>query len=274
MPTGKGDLHAEDAAARLDSGHGLLAQTLRILTQPEARAEIETAVSVLARVIAAVEPQKLAKHGDPWIYFYEHFLAAYDNKLRLSYGVVYTPQEVIGCQVTLVSELLADRFGKHLTFADEGVVSLDSSTGTAAYPIAAIESALRRVEARFGKGAVAEHATRCAQNVYAFEILVGAYAVAHLRLTKLLTDAGATLPPDGLHVLLTDTLESPYADPPQPPLFGKKLTDEQRRASHVKADVPVFVCMGNPPYFREESGDDGGEKTRGKWVRFGDDTSR
>ncbi|MEI7940039.1 MAG: type ISP restriction/modification enzyme [Verrucomicrobiota bacterium] len=268
---GKGDLHAEEAANRLDSGHGLLAQTLRILTQPEARAEIGTAVSVLARVIAAVEPRKLAKHGDPWIYFYEHFLAAYDNKLRLSYGVVYTPQEVIGCQVALVSELLADRFGKPLTFADEGVVSLDSSTGTAAYPIAAIVSALRRVEARFGKGAVAEHATRCAQNMYAFEILVGAYAVAHLRLTKLLTDAGATLPADGLHVFLTDTLESPYADPPQPPLFGKKLTDEQRRASQVKAEVPVFVCMGNPPYFREESGDDGGEKTRGKWVRFGDE---
>lgn len=270
-PDGKGDLHTEDAAKRLDSGHGLLAQTLRILTQPEARAEIETAVSVLARVIAAVEPRKLSKHGDPWIYFYEHFLAAYDNRMRLSYGVVYTPHEIIGCQVDLVSELLADRFGKHLTFADEGVVSLDSSAGTAAYPIAAIESALRRVEARFGKGAVAEYATRCAQNVYAFEILVGAYAVAHLRLTKLLTDAGATLPPDGLHVLLTDTLESPHTDPPQPPLFGKKLTDERRRANRVKAEVPVFVCMGNPPYFREESEGDG-EKRRGQWVRFGDDT--
>ena len=142
---GQGDLHAEDAAKRLDSGHGLLAQTLRILTQPEARAEIETAVSVLARVIAAVEPRKLAKHGAPWIYFYEHFLAAYDNKLRLSYGVVYTPQEVIGCQVALVSELLADRFGKHLTFADEGVVSLDFSTGTAAYALACSPSLHQRV---------------------------------------------------------------------------------------------------------------------------------
>ena len=271
-PDSKVRLSSEDAAKRLDSGHGLLAQTLRILTQPEARAEIETAVSVLERLVGAVEPHKLAKHGDPWIYFYEHFLAAYDNKMRLSYGVVYTPQEVIGCQVALVSELLVDRFEKHLTFADEGVVFLDSSTGTAAYPIAAIESALRRVERRFGLGAVAEHATRCAENVYAFEILVGAYAVAHLRLTKLLIDAGATLPADGLHVLLTDTLESPYADPPQPPLFGKKLTDEQRRASRVKAEVPIFVCMGNPPYFREESDDSDGERTRGKWVRFGDDS--
>lgn len=268
--SGEEQLDAAHAAARLDSGHGLLAQVLRILTQPDARAEIETAVGLLERVIKEVQPEQLAKRGDPWLYFYEHFLAAYDDKLRKSYGVYYTPQEVIGCQVALVSELLDRHFGKRLTFADEGVVLLDSSAGTGAYPLAAIESALQKVEARFSKGAVAEHAMRCAQNVYAFEILVGPYAVAHLRLTKLLKDAGAALPADGLRVLLTDTLESPYADPPQPPLFGKKLTDEQRRANRVKAEQPVFVCMGNPPYFREES-DDGSEKTRGKWVRFGDD---
>jgi predicted helicase len=65
---------------------------------------------------------------------------------------------------------------------------------------------------------------------------------------------------------LTDTLESPYTDPPQPPLMADRLTTEQRRARRVKDEVPVFVCMGNPPYFREE----GEEKTRGKWVRTGD----
>jgi hypothetical protein len=269
--SGETKLTTARAADRLDSGHGLLAQTLRILTQADARAEIETAVSVLERIISEVDPVRLAKRGDPWLYFYEHFLAAYDEKLRKNYGVYYTPQEVIACQVALVSELLTDRFGKPLTFADEGVVFLDSSAGTAAYPLAAIESALRRVEDRFGKGAVAEHATRCAENVYAFEILVGPYAVAHLRLTKLFADAGATLPKDGLHVLLNDTLESPHANPVQPPLFGRRLTDEQRRANRVKAEKPVFVCMGNPPYFREESDEDGAEKTRGKWVRFGDE---
>ena len=273
-PEGNCELHADEAASRLDSGHGLLAQTLRILTQSEARAEIETAVGLLERVIGEVNPKKLGKRGDPWLYFYEHFLAAYDPKLRANYGVYYTPQEVIGCQVNLVSELLADPsgFDKPFTFADEEVVFLDSSAGTAAYPLAAIESALQRVEAREGKGSVAGYATRCAENVYAFEILVGPYAVAHLRLTKLLTDAGATLPADGLHVLLTDTLESPYTLPTQTPLFGKKLNDERMRANTVKAEQPVFVCMGNPPYFREESeGSIEVEKTRGKWVRFGDE---
>jgi hypothetical protein len=269
--SGEDNLTAARAATRLDSGHGLLAQTLRILTQPEARAEIETAVGVLERVISEVDPVKLAKRGDPWLYFYEDFLAAYDPDLRRQSGSYYTPQQVIACQVALVSELLADRFGKRYTFADEGVTFLDSSAGTAAYPLAAIESALRLVEQRFGQGTVAEFATRCANQVYAFELQVGPYAVAHLRLTKLFKDAGATLPADGLHVLLTDTLESPYSDPPQPPLFGRLLTDEQRRANRVKAEQPVFVCMGNPPYFREESGDGDGEKTRGKWVRFGDE---
>lgn len=263
---GETELTAARAADNLDSGHGLLAETLRVLTQRAARVEIETPVSLLERVIGAVDPDRLTRRGDPWLYFYEDFLAAYDPRLRRNFGVYYTPQQVIQCQVKLVSELLTNGFGKPLTFADEGVVFLDSSAGTAAYPIAAIESALRLVEARFGAGMVPAMATRCAQNVYGFELLVGPYAVAHLRLTNLLAGAGATLPAEGIHMYLTDTLESPHTDPPQPPLMAERLTAEQHRARLVKAQVPIFVCMGNPPYFREE----GDDKKRGKWVRDGD----
>ena len=269
---GETGLTTASAAAALDSGHGLLAETLRVLTQSRARAEIDVPVSILERVIGAVDPARLGRRGDPWLYFYEDFLAAYDPKRRREYGVYYTPQQVVACQTALVAELLDKYFDKPMSFADEGVVMLDSSAGTAAYPLAAIEFALRKVEAELGPGAVAEYATRCAQNVYAFEVQVGPYAVSHLRLTKLLADAGATLPPDGLHVLLTDTLESPHVDPPLPPLMAERLTEEQRRARRVKAEVPVFVSMGNPPYFREQA-DQPGENTRGKWVRFGDSTS-
>jgi hypothetical protein len=268
---GEEHLTATSAAAKLDSGHGLLAETLRILTQPRARAEIETPVALLERVIEAVDPVQLGKRGDPWLYFYEDFLEAYDPQRRKESGVYYTPQDVVGCQTALVAELLDKAFNKPMAFADQGVVFLDSSAGTGAYPLAAIEYALRKVEAELGAGAVAEYATRCAQNMYAFELQVGPYAVAHLRLTKLLTDAGATLPEDGLHVLLTDTLDSPYVDPPIPPLMAERLTQEQRRAKKVKAHVPVFVSMGNPPYFREQ-GEDPSGNTRGKWVRYGDAT--
>ena len=113
---------------------------------------------------------------------------------------------------------------------------------------------------------IAAMATRCAENLYGFEILVGPYAVAHLRLTKIFTDAGASLPEEGIHMYLTDTLESPHTDPPQPPLIADRLTTEQRRARRVKERIPVFVSMGNPPYYREQED----ERERGKWVRFGD----
>jgi hypothetical protein len=40
-------------------------------------------------------------------------------------------------------------------------------------------------------------------------------------LTQIIKDAGGTFPPDGVQVFLTDTLESPHADPPQPNLFAQ-----------------------------------------------------
>jgi len=62
---------------------------------------IAVAVDLLERVIAAVDPSKLTERGDPWLYFYEDFLAAYDSKLRKDQGAYYTPQPVVGVQVRL-----------------------------------------------------------------------------------------------------------------------------------------------------------------------------
>lgn len=270
--SGETDLTTEKAAAALDSGHGLLAQTLRVLSQPEARAEIATAVDLLERIIRPVDPAKLQKRGDPWLYFYEDFLSIYDPKLRKDYGVYYTPVQVIGAQVRLVSQLLEEQFGKNLSYADEGVVFLDPAAGTAAYPLGAIDFALEKAGERFGEGIQAAKASDCAVNFHAFEILVGPYAVGHLRLTQLISDYGGTLPKDGIRVFLTDTLESPHANPPQPNLFARKLTEEHRRAQEVKKHTRVLVCMGNPPYDREERDVDDVSETqrKGGWVRHKD----
>jgi hypothetical protein len=75
-----------------------------------------------------------------------------------------------------------------------------------------------------------------AKSIHAFEFLVGPYAVAHLKLSKKILDEGGSLPEDGLHVYLTDTLESPHAIPRQPPLVARKLGEEHRRALAVKRD--------------------------------------
>jgi hypothetical protein len=269
---GEARLTTESAARALDSGHGLLAQTLRVLAQPGAREEIAVAVDLLERVIAAVDPGKLAERGDPWLYFYEDFLAAYDPKLRKDQGAYYTPQPVVGVQVRLTAELLEDKFNKPRSFADDGVILLDPAAGTCAYPLAAAEYALRQSAARFGKGIIPGAATKLGENIHAFENMVGPYAVSHLRLTQLITSHGGTMPEGGIHAYLTDTLESPNQVPHEVNLFARKLTEEHLRAQDFKKHARVLVCMGNPPYDREQA--EVGERPeylrKGGWVRHGD----
>lgn len=48
---------------------------------------------------------------DPVIHFYEHFLAAYNKKLKVQRGVFYTPKPVVSYIVRSVHELLQNEFG-------------------------------------------------------------------------------------------------------------------------------------------------------------------
>ena len=254
-------------------GHALLAEVLRNMADPQARLEFATPLTLLERTIEAVDVSRLRRgDADPWLYFYEHFLAAYDPALRNDRGVYYTPVEVVRAQVRLVGQLLERSFHKPLTYADDGVVTLDPAAGTGTYPLAAIEHALNAVDERLGPGAVPSYASTLARNVHAFELLVGPYAVAHLRMTERIQARGGVLPEDGAHVYLSDTLESPYAEPPgQMALALRSLTHEHERARRIKAGTRVLVCLGNPPYDRQEIDlTDADTQRKGGWIRYGD----
>ena len=271
-----GTLDTDAAENALRGRHNLLAQTLRILADDQAKAEISTGVELLERSISAVDPDEIARRspgGDPWLYFYEDFLAAYDRKLRNDRGVYYTPAQVVRAQVNLISTLLQNSFGKPLAFADDGVVVLDPAAGTGTYPLAAIQHGLDLATRRFGKAMAGNTAAKMARNIHAFELLVGPYAVAHLRLSERVMDAGGTLPDDGVHVYLTDALESPHASPPgRFPLVARELTEEHERALAVKKDTEVLVCFGNPPYNLQRADSETERGTpKGGWVRNGDD---
>ena len=272
---GATNLDVNTAASILDSGHGLLAQALRVLADPQVRPEIDTPAEVLERAIFAVDVAALRRSDrDLWLYFYEDFLAAYDPRLRKDSGVYYTPAEVVQAQVTLVAQLLRERFDKPLAFADDDVMFLDPAAGTGTYPLAAMQHGLDLVQSQYGAGAVSGRATVIGRNMHAFELLVGPYAVAHLRLTQALLDAGGALPAEGAHVYLTDTLESPHREPPgQQTLFHRPLAEEHRRAQQIKSGTRVLACMGNPPYDRQQRDpeDDPVAHRKGGWVRHGDE---
>ena len=269
---GADPLTLENARRALAAQHNLLSRALQVLTDPGARDEIAASVDLLLRVIDVVTPATLSGPEDPWLHFYEDFLAVYDPRLRKDTGVYYTPVEVVRAQVRLIDDLLVRRLGKPLGFADPGVVTLDPAVGTGTYLLGVIEHALGRVREEQGPGAVPGHATDLAGNLYGFELLVGPYAVSELRVSRALRDDGARLPTDGTHIYLTDTLESPHARPPQMPFILRPIAEQHKKALEIKSSVPVIVCLGNPPYDRHPADNSNKNKARtGGWVRWGED---
>jgi hypothetical protein len=269
------------AIAKLDAQHALLSRALQVLTDTKARAEIEPSLLILQRVINAFPKGAMqhnpAKGEDPWLYFYEYFLSAYDPKLRKDSGVYYTPVQVVKCQVALVDDLLRQRLSKSGGFAHKDVITLDPAVGTGTYLLGVVDNALDAVKKAQGGGAVAAKATALAANLYGFELMTGPYAVSELRLTRALKDWGATLPRDGVGVYLADTLESPYGVPPTLPQFFQPIAEQHAKALHVKDKKAVIVCLGNPPYDRHDAvhyvGDNVSISDRartGGWVRWGD----
>jgi hypothetical protein len=75
-----------------------------------------------------------------------------------------------------------------------------------------------------------------------------------------------------LKIYLADTLASPNKAPPGGlDLTHKALTQEHEAARELKQGGDILVCIGNPPYDRQniEEGDTRTHR-KGGWVRFGD----
>ena len=254
------------AVDALRGNHDLLAEALSLMEVRSVRNRLLMPVELLERAIDAIETIQFEQDDDHWLYFYEDFLSAYDPKLRKERGVYFTPVEVVRCQVRLAAELLRTRFAKPLAFADHGVTVLDPAVGTGTYLLAVIEHASSVVQGRFG--AMPTRLADLARRIHAFEILVGPYSVARLRISQHLRDSGVT--DASANVYLTDTLESPYtATEFTSTLLQEQINHDRERAQQVKRDVPIVVCLGNPPYDREQRNPDEEGQRKGGWVRHG-----
>lgn len=263
-----------EAIEALAASHALLSRALHVLTADDARNEARTSLRVLERVIDHLPIDALGRaddgHDDPLLYFYEHFLAAYDPVLRKNAGVYYTPPQVVHAQVRLIERLLIDRLGLALGFADSSVITLDPAVGTGTYLLGVVERARATAMDREGSGAVPARLTELAGHLYGFENMVGPYAVAQLRLSRAISTAGGAIPQDGPGIYLTDTLESPYVEPQRVMDWYRVLARDHERALRVKREVPVLVCLGNPPYDRHQAATEENLARTGGWVRYND----
>jgi predicted helicase len=193
--------------------------------------------------------------GDPdaWLYFYEEFLAVYDNALRKQTGSYYTPVEVVKPMTRMVDEALRSRFGLADGLANPVVTLVDPAMGTGTFLLEVLRSLATTVSEDQGEGAAGGAVEAALSRIIGFEIQLGPFAVAQLRLLAEVAQlGGGVVPVDGLQTYVTNTLDNPYVEDETLGTFHEPIARSRREANKIKKDRPVMVVIGNPPY-RERS---------------------
>ncbi len=183
---------------------------------------------------------------DPIIHFYETFLTEYDPDLREKRGVYYTPPQVISYIVRSVNSLLQTELNKSDGLADENTLILDPATGTGGFLLTVLDHIREHVITNYGTGDWNQYVNaQLVKRLFAFEVLVAPYTIAHLKLSLYLKSQGWTTQ-ERLRIYLTNTLEE--AVEKERYIFAEYISDETNAAVSVKRDLPILVILGNPPY--------------------------
>ena len=250
-------------ASRLRSQHGLLGNALGLLTEHlDEKSSLYNALAVIVRVMGAASWKYISGgKSDVYLHLYEHFLKVYNPEQRKKTGSYYTPVEVVDQMVRLVDDALRTYLGKEHGLASEGVSVIDPAMGTGTYPLSVMHQVAKTES--LAPAARTRALNRLANNLYGFELQSGPFSVAELRLNQTLKEVGGDVPEDGLNLYVADTLSDPYAK--QKPVNGntlRLLSQLSNKATRVKREVPIQVCIGNPPYKDKAEG-------MGGWVESG-----
>lgn len=247
----------------------------------------------LARVFQAANVKKLmAAFGkltgqqDPFLHFYETFLAAYNPAKRKARGVWYTPEPVVNFIVRAVDEVLQTEFGLPDGLADTSKVTidwdtgqtdpkgkpvtirkevhrvqiLDPATGTGTFLAEVIKQIAPKVK-DLAEGMWSPYIERdLIPRLHGFELLMASYAMCHMKLDMILTELGykPTGTPPRLGVYLTNSLEEGEREV-RDLFMAQWLTREAREANTIKRQTPIMCVIGNPPYSGESA-------NKGDWI--------
>lgn len=194
----------------------------------------------------------LSTHKDPYLHFYETFLASYDPKLREVRGVYYTPAPVVIFIINAIDEVLKQDFNqkKGLSEAlDKNITLLDFATGTGTFLLEAFRKALEPIN----KNSVNYNPKALIDKFCGFEFLIAPYTIAHLKLSQSFKEEFNSPLNDNesLKIALTNTLYSKnitQEENSQNTLFTlADLTNEFKKAQKIKEEQ-ILIITGNPPY--------------------------
>lgn len=279
------DFSRQEALFLIPKSNPFLMKLFSYVAGPDLDTRVTWIVNDLADIFRATDLGsimadfgKATAQNDPFLHFYETFLANYDARLRKSRGVYYTPEPVVDFIVRAVDEILVRDFGLEAGLADTSkttievddknvkdgrtksgfakkkvelhrVQILDPATGTGTFLARVVKHIHERLAGQQGMWSayVEEHLL---PRLHGFEVLMASYTMCHLKLEMLLQETGY-VPRDAnkrkrLRVFLTNSLEE--AHPDAGTLFASWLAKEANEANFVKDELPVMVVLGNPPY--------------------------
>ncbi|MBQ6062183.1 MAG: N-6 DNA methylase [Prevotella sp.] len=223
-------------------------------------------VDDLVRMFAATDLQRMferdaKQNRDPLIHFYEDFLAAFDPQDKKTFGVWYTPLEVVRFIVNAVDYTLKTKFGIEDGLADNHktinklthekeetplVQILDPATGTGTFLAEVVNHVAEHFQGQQMLWQKYVH-ENLLPRLYGFEIQMASYTVAHVKLDLVLRNTGYdVMPNDRFNVCMTDSLtgDSPNSE-------GNAnywIKSELEEANKIKSQKPIMVMVGNPPY--------------------------
>ena len=289
------DFSRAEAAELIPKSNPFLRKLFHNIAGPDLDSRIDWVVDALADIFQATNVAELLKdfgkstqRNDPFIHFYETFLAEYSPNLKRKRGVWYTPEPIVSFIVRAIDDVLKTEFNLKDGLADtskttvvEKVAVLKGKGKTRGTKLIERERILHKVQIldpASGTGTFLAEIVKLIHQKYAnqqgiwdsyvenellprlngFEILMASYAMSHLKLELLLNQTGyKTDSNKRFQIYLTNSLEEHHPDTGT--LFASWLSNEAREANVIKRDSPVMVVMGNPPYRGHSS-------NKGDWI--------
>jgi predicted helicase len=205
------------------------------------------------------------------IKFYEDFLKEYNQDMRETRGIYYSPKDCVSYIVRSVDYILKQDFNLADGLADASQINIDGetskhkvlitdvATGTGTFLAETIDHIHRNFDHQAGDWSeyVSKHLL---PRLSGFELLMAPYAIAHLQLGLKLAESGYKFNTnDRLQVCLTNTLSESFQIPVQHE-FASWIRSESDTAKKFKQEAPVMVLMGNPPY-------SGHSANNGNWIK-------
>jgi hypothetical protein len=249
------DFTRQQAGYLIPKTNPFLRKLFNYIAGPELDESIIWVVDDLAQILAWADMSavlqgfgKSTGKTDPVVHFYETFLKEYDPETRNMRGVFYTPLAVVSYIVRSIDHILKTGFDKPQGFADPSVLVLDPAVGTATFLYMVMQEIHESIVKQGQSGIWDDYvAKNLLPRLFGFELLMAPYAIAHLKLGRLLQDTGYHFQTDQrLGIYLTNTLEEAVKH--SDTMFAQWISEEANAAADIKKTKPIMVVLGNPPY--------------------------